>query len=921
MAEKKIDLDELKGDAFLEVKDVAEILQVHPRTVLRLISESGELRAIRVGGRWRIRRKDLEEYIQTHLHFGDINPDVKIISTNADSASNDSQKKEFIDSGEQVMNEAMLNDQISVLAPREKEALQKPPSDEVLLTMPAHFVGRNEDLKWLLERLEVNRIVRIAVLGGLGGIGKTALTAMVVHQLRKEGRFHDGVAVVFCQDFHHDDEPKVLQSVLARFDPQHRSPEISDLADLSETFQQMFDGKDVLIVLDNIEPDLEIEKVVIPLQAAGATLLLTARQALSYTSIPVDASHTLDLLSSDEALDLFAYSLGRESAEHLNDTENTAAKRIIKALDRHTLAVKLAGAYAAHLHRDLVTLARELEDPQRAFELPEGEVPQAMMRVFMRSIIALPPDEQRLFAALTAFETGDFSRNAAIALAEGLHLSLPETSLDRLVLRALVDAYVNRSMPEWSDRERLHLHPLLRALSVREFKEWKEDEQEVACKVLASYYAKYIYSLLDTSSDHDESSENIDHSAVNIILEQDIVNITNLLPWLLDHNQDVLIVAICSGLQYFWFERGDTQSSLSYLSRAIEASKAIHEKSNVQLNPLLVANMLLSYGRVLQFTGQLEKANHYYRERLEVAQMMHDKGGESDALHHLGRLARQLGELDDAENYYKQALVINREVGNKHGEGWTLAFLGQVQQDRGNLEEAEALYQQALAIQHELKQRRAEGWFLGYLGRLALDQGQLKKAKEYYLQHFEIAKDMHDLRSEGVCFSFLGQIALKERRYNDAEDLLHKAHSILHGVDLQSEGWVLNYLGQLTLNLEQYEIATQNLEKAFSIFQEVQDLRGKSVVLTQLALIAERKGDLDHAEKLYRESLDICRKSQYGQIIADALFELGRFLVEQRSDQDQGCPMLLETIQRYREMKLPREEEAQKIVRKLNCMG
>ena len=912
MSQKKIDLDELKDNTLLEVKDVAEILKVHPRTVLRIIAEQRVLPAIRVSGRWRIRRKDLEEYIQTHLHSEDVSPDIRVVGTGSSSTPSEIQKKDFTDSEVLAMNEAVLNDQVDVLVPSEKAALQKPPFDEALLTMPAHFVGRNADLIWLLERLKADRVASIAALRGLGGIGKTALATKAVHQLRKEGRFCDGIAVVFCRDFHLGDEPKVLQSVLARFDPQHRSPEISDPADLSETVHRLFDEKDVLIVLDNIEPDLEIEKIVIPLHAAGATLLLTARQALSSTAIPVDASYTLDLLSSDEALDLFAYSLGRESAEHLSDTEYTAAKRIVRALDRHTLAVKLAGAYAAHLHRDLVTLARELEDPQRAFELPEGEVPQAMMRVFMRSIIALPPDEQRLFAALAAFDSGDFSRNAVLALAKELHLSLPETSLNRLVLRALVDAYVNSNMTEWSDRERLHLHPLLRALSVREFEVWSEDEKELARKVLASFYAKYLSRLLDISLVSDETKAAIDHDAANI---------TNVLEWSFDHSQDVLSVAICSSLQYFWYERGNTAASLRYLPKAIEAARVINEKTNELINPLRVADMKLSYGRVLQYGGQLEEAGLYYRERLQVAQEMQDKTGEVDALHHLGKVARQMGELKKAEDFYEQALVINREEGNLQSESWTLAFLGQIQQDRGNLEEAESLYKQALAIQHELKQRRAEGWFLGYLGRLALDYGQLEKAKAYYLQHFEIAKDMQDLRSEGVCFSFLGQIALKERQYNDAEDLLHKAHSILHGVDLQSEGWVFNYLGQVALDLEQYETATQNLEKAFSIFQEVHDLRGKSEVLTQLAIIAERQGDLDHAEKLYRESLDICRGLQYGQIIANVLFELGRFLVERRSDRDQGCPLLTEAIQRYREMKLTREEEVEKIARKLECKG
>ena len=47
----------------LTVKEVAEILRVSQPTVLRMIDD-GELRAIRVRNQWRIRRSDLDEYLQ-----------------------------------------------------------------------------------------------------------------------------------------------------------------------------------------------------------------------------------------------------------------------------------------------------------------------------------------------------------------------------------------------------------------------------------------------------------------------------------------------------------------------------------------------------------------------------------------------------------------------------------------------------------------------------------------------------------------------------------------------------------------------------------------------------------------------------------------------------------------------------------------
>lgn len=52
-----------QSSELLTVKEVAEILRVSQPTVLRMIDD-GELRAIRVRNQWRIRRSDLDDFLQ-----------------------------------------------------------------------------------------------------------------------------------------------------------------------------------------------------------------------------------------------------------------------------------------------------------------------------------------------------------------------------------------------------------------------------------------------------------------------------------------------------------------------------------------------------------------------------------------------------------------------------------------------------------------------------------------------------------------------------------------------------------------------------------------------------------------------------------------------------------------------------------------
>lgn len=51
-------------DKLLTIKEVAEVLNVNPRTVNRMI-DRGELPAVKVGNRWRIKPEDVKDFLKT----------------------------------------------------------------------------------------------------------------------------------------------------------------------------------------------------------------------------------------------------------------------------------------------------------------------------------------------------------------------------------------------------------------------------------------------------------------------------------------------------------------------------------------------------------------------------------------------------------------------------------------------------------------------------------------------------------------------------------------------------------------------------------------------------------------------------------------------------------------------------------------
>ena len=49
----------------LRPSDISELLDLHPNTIYRLL-QSGKLPARKVGGSWRISKKDLVDFIEKH---------------------------------------------------------------------------------------------------------------------------------------------------------------------------------------------------------------------------------------------------------------------------------------------------------------------------------------------------------------------------------------------------------------------------------------------------------------------------------------------------------------------------------------------------------------------------------------------------------------------------------------------------------------------------------------------------------------------------------------------------------------------------------------------------------------------------------------------------------------------------------------
>jgi tetratricopeptide (TPR) repeat protein len=612
-----------------------------------------------------------------------------------------------------------------------------PPFDLGQLPSLDHFIGREQDIAWVIAHLTrgptpMSGLASIAATNGFAGIGKSTLAAAVIQRLFVEGRFPDGLAVVRCNGL--TDPTVVLRRVLERFAVRGKEVEEASLATLGSMAAVTFAATVALILLDNVEPNWPIELVVGPLRAAGVALLLTSRQDLPAAAVPQEASLVLQFLPPDQARELFAQSYGRFAWQDLTPAEQQAAAAIVEALGYHTLAVKLAGVYAARRKgRRLESLADEYkQNPRLALGLRDGS--EAVGAVLDASYASLPEASQHLFVALAAFATTDVGREAVLALAyppseddaePAAFESAARASLDALEDLHLVDAAVNETMPgEESDAERVRLHPLVQTYVQSLFERWTSTERATTHRAVATWYAEYV------------------NAVPELALLPDEANILAALEWAQAHREDELVAALCTGLQYYWRDRGKTAASLRYLPWGVGAATRIAEDSKDREDRLRASRLSLTYGAALQRIGQLDAAEQAYQEALTIRRELTDRKGEGAVLAALGQVARARGQLEAAEGYYQQALAIDREEQDRRGEGVDLYSLALIAEAHGDLERAEALQRESLGIAREVQDGVGIADSCTYLGEFLITRrdkreegcGMLAEAARLYEQ-------------------------------------------------------------------------------------------------------------------------------------------------------------------------------------------
>jgi len=709
------------------------------------------------------------------------------------------------------------------------------------------FVGRQNDLESLHEKILRRGEGAVTGVSGAGGIGKTELAKLYAKTYKKE--YPGGVFWASLKGSTWREEAvKLIVAVSHTGQTSKSFPD--DQHAVEYILKNILVRKDALLIIDNVEEGDDIIK-------PGCYVLVTTRNTSTFGLVPRGTIYNLSGLSVDEGKKLLSKFI--EPQRIANDPGG--ALRLVEHLGGLPLAIDIA---AQHLS----------EVPDLSFPEYIGRIQNKIDELKIKD----DPDKnvhstlELSLEQLEKIENGKdlllLFEGASVCAESGFtSLTLGETAGvgdgDRMKIQELVAKLSRRSLLEFNkDSNRYSMHPLLRQIAENRLHNNSGREKE--------FKRNHCLVFLHYLEAHDDEPDALVH-------EKDGIWQALIQAGQLDGADSMRqqFIELLSKPYWNLIDNGLYQEAFAYLTSInlinIDSIGEVTTLSSL-LDPLL-ENLseldlfsqrwvLTSKGIAYVNLGEYRKAIGLFEKALEIARRFGDVCGEGKSLVNMGLSYANLGEYKKAIELYEKALEMARRIGDASSEGAGLGNLGLAYANLGEYRKAIVLYEKVLEMARRIGDASSEGAGLSNMGTAHLNLGEYKKAIGLCEKALKIHRRLGNVHGEGVALSNMGTAHLNLGEYKKAIELCEKALKIHRRIgDAYGEGVALSNMGSAYANLEEYMNAIELYEKALKIDRRIGDVRGEGNVLTNMGIAYASFGEYRKAIGLYEKALEIARRS------------------------------------------------------------
>ncbi|WP_394620695.1 BTAD domain-containing putative transcriptional regulator [Lentzea sp. JNUCC 0626] len=625
-----------------------------------------------------------------------------------------------------------------------------------LNTLPrdvADFTGRTAEIERLTRAVTGKAAVVISAIDGMPGVGKTTLAVHLAHRLE----YPDGQLFV---DLHAHTagrapvEPTDALDVLLRALGLEEIP--VGLDERAAMWRGELSTRRLLVVLDNAVSADQVRPLLpgVP----GSLVLVTSRARL--TELEGTSTLTLDVLSEEEALQLFATIVGDERGT------DDAARQVVELCGRLPLAVRLA---AGRLRSRPTWTTAHL-----ATRLREGRLSE-LDAVFALSFGQLPAAHQRLFCLLGLHHGTDLDVHQAAALGD----------LGVLECDGMLEDLVDVHLLEATTVGRYRMHDLLRQYAQSKVHATREpltrlldhflDTANQATRLMSPAARKYE---VDISYRPEGRLVLRDYDHAVEWLETERQTLVAAVALSLDGDWRTHTWQLARALTFFCMVRGHTRDWATINELALEAAKD---------EPVALAITTKNYAMVFWQTAQYPKAIHYNERAIEMLRDLGDLQGVAGTLNNLSLVYRTLQRHTEAAELLEQAITVARQLGDRHLESQAMSNVSNIYSALGRYDEALQACTSALTLMREMGSRRDEADTQSALGMILHAMGRHAEALDALESALHAVRAIGDVTTETVVLNYLGEVLTAAGRAGEAVTRLHEALELAERIDDRRE--------------------------------------------------------------------------------------------------------------------------------------
>jgi predicted ATPase/class 3 adenylate cyclase len=554
-----------------------------------------------------------------------------------------------------------------------------------LPSQPTPLVGRARELNELLELVRRDRVVTLV---GPGGSGKTRLALQAAAEAVDD--FPDGVFWVPLAAL---TDAAVVESMIAQTLGAH------------DGVAAHIDEKRMLLLLDNLEqllPDAAPQVSTLVESCPNLRLLSTTRAPLRVAG---EREYAVGPLPEPDAVELF-----RDRAFTSEPVE--AVQEICRRLDGLPLAIELAAARTRVLAPDALLAALEQALPVLTSGRRDAPERQRTLRGTIEwSYDLLDPAEQSLFARLGVF-AGGFTVDAAV--------NVCGTDLDD------VEALVEQSLVRRWSSGRLGMLETIGEYARERLDDSGEGDG------LRRRHAAYFLDVAEAANLSIEAVGRGPQRHELVVREQH--NLRAAIDWATGADLE-LGLRLAIALENFWVTNDPREGA-----RRFEA--LLERAADVPIE--LRARALRDYGGSAQMSGDLERAEHAYKESGRLFRAAGDESGSATIVFRLGVSAIWRGEHGDAKRMHEESLETFRRIGDRVGELQVLGNLGAIEVEHGDPERGRELIERSAEMGREVGWAWWEATQFANLAEVALASGRVVEGRRFAQQSLELALRMGD---------------------------------------------------------------------------------------------------------------------------------------------------------------------------------